>query len=309
VDSLLKQRHFPFFPEHWKGESALRICSLAAQGLWINMLCEMHSGQPYGHLTTSTGVPISGAAELALVIGRHEPEVRKLLAELERAQVFSRTDSGLIYSRRMVRDEKGRGEWAERQGRRRRISAPDVTRESREDHADVTDESRECHASVTRMSREYHANVTRMSRDKGKGKGNGKREKPVKANASTGKEPVEPGPAFGPDLEPDVVAFLAMCSGHLTRGMSAGGERSRRLDIAVLVERFGVPAVSYGLREATEREKPSVEYARACAKSFAECRGLESAKPSQGAHEQSIDGATADDFPLFEDLVAAGEIK
>lgn len=67
------------------------------------MCCLMHEGDPYGHL--QFGAKGIGPAELARMVGETPPRVAKLLAELEGAGVFSRTASGVIYSRRMVRDE------------------------------------------------------------------------------------------------------------------------------------------------------------------------------------------------------------
>ena len=67
------------------------------------MMALMHAGEPYGHLTVG-GEPIN-EAELARMVGETPGKVRKLVAELERHKVFSRTDSGTIYCRRMVRDE------------------------------------------------------------------------------------------------------------------------------------------------------------------------------------------------------------
>ena len=43
---------------------------------------------------------------LARMVGCSEQEVNALLTELEEVGVFSRTADGVIYSRRMVNDEK-----------------------------------------------------------------------------------------------------------------------------------------------------------------------------------------------------------
>lgn len=91
-----------WYPSDWRGEPRLRMCSLAARGLWVDLLSYMHEGQPYGHLTIDGIAPdIAGIAGL---VGRPLAETRKALAELETRNVFSRTDAGTIFSRRMVRD-------------------------------------------------------------------------------------------------------------------------------------------------------------------------------------------------------------
>jgi DNA-binding Lrp family transcriptional regulator len=75
------------------------------------MLDLMHDGEPYGHLTNN-GVPMT-VAELARTVGESPAKVKKWLKELEDKRVLSRTAEGVIYSRRMVRDEEIRRKRAE----------------------------------------------------------------------------------------------------------------------------------------------------------------------------------------------------
>lgn len=99
-----------FYPRDWRGDQALRACSVASRGLWMEMLCIMHEASPYGHLVLG-GSAVSGDV-LARMSGLGAEECGALLAELESAGVFSRTRKGVIYSRRMIKDksrsEKGR---------------------------------------------------------------------------------------------------------------------------------------------------------------------------------------------------------
>lgn len=92
-----------FYPVDWRADPRLRMCSLAARGLWIDLMTYMHEGEPYGHLT------IDGVAtptnSIAALVGRPVNEVGKALAELEARGVFDRAASGGIVSRRMVRDK------------------------------------------------------------------------------------------------------------------------------------------------------------------------------------------------------------
>lgn len=108
-----------FFPADWRSDPALRICSVAARGLWIDMLCIMHEAEPYGYLNVK-GVPLDVRA-LARMVGLGLQECRKLLKELEKNGVFScefsEKNEPIIFSRRMVADhakalkdkENGRG--------------------------------------------------------------------------------------------------------------------------------------------------------------------------------------------------------
>ncbi len=72
----------------------------------MELLVTMHQGTPYGHLSLE-GTPL-GDDEVARMVGIATREYRRLLSELERHRVFSRTNTGVIYSRRMVRDEQVR---------------------------------------------------------------------------------------------------------------------------------------------------------------------------------------------------------
>lgn len=107
----MKRPAFQFYPADWRKDMALQSCSVAARGLWVDMLCIAHECEPYGHLTVN-GRPMTPAQ-----IGRHtgltERECIKLVAELEDSGVLSRTDEGAIFSRRMVRDEDIRQRRAE----------------------------------------------------------------------------------------------------------------------------------------------------------------------------------------------------
>ncbi len=82
------------------------------------MLCLAHEGEPRGHVTLNgRAATVADIAGLARCTVR---ECERLLAELEQRGVFSRTEDGTIYSRRMVRDtdasNKGRAEVAKRWG-------------------------------------------------------------------------------------------------------------------------------------------------------------------------------------------------
>ena len=67
------------------------------------MLCIMHSAEPYGHLRI--GDCALDEASLARYLGVPQRTIATLLRDLEDVGAFSRTPEGVIYSRRMVRDE------------------------------------------------------------------------------------------------------------------------------------------------------------------------------------------------------------
>ncbi len=102
------------------------------------MLSFMHQGSPYGYLT----LPATGKDTLtpvlrpilphvlARMVGGSTEDVERLLGELEDAGVFSRTDDGIIFSRRMVQDEKLRETRAS--GGANSLSNPNVPRPKRD---------------------------------------------------------------------------------------------------------------------------------------------------------------------------------
>lgn len=93
-----------FFWSDWESDQKLRLCSLAAQGLWMRMLCYCAGNDPKGQLSLN-GKPLD-VTHIARLAGVTETEAATLMNELDRNGVFSRNRTGCIYSRRMVRDEK-----------------------------------------------------------------------------------------------------------------------------------------------------------------------------------------------------------
>lgn len=93
---------FKFYPTSWRADPALRMCSMGARGMWMEMLCLMHEAEPRGSLLIK-GNPVS-ARQLAALCGCSLKEATAFLEELEDAGVFSR-DGEVVYSRRMRRDE------------------------------------------------------------------------------------------------------------------------------------------------------------------------------------------------------------
>lgn len=92
-----------FYPADWRADPALRMCSLAARGLWMEMLAIMHEATPRGDLLVN-GRPVT-PAQLASLSGCPVVEIDEALSELGNAGVFSVRRNGVIYSRRMERDE------------------------------------------------------------------------------------------------------------------------------------------------------------------------------------------------------------
>jgi hypothetical protein len=107
VASKGKAPSFPFYPGDWLRDTGLQVCSIAARGLWIELLCIMHDGNPYGHLAVN-GNPIPARVIASRISGVNDEEYAKLLNELQLNGVCSVTDEGTVYSRRLVRDQERR---------------------------------------------------------------------------------------------------------------------------------------------------------------------------------------------------------
>ena len=99
----MKRPAFQFYPSDWLRDTALRSCSTGARGLWIDMICFMHEGNPYGHL--KVGDKVIHPENLARMVGESLEILQKWLNELSEASVFDTTAEGVIFSKRMVRDE------------------------------------------------------------------------------------------------------------------------------------------------------------------------------------------------------------
>jgi hypothetical protein len=93
-----------FYPSDWRADAELRLCSLAARGLWAEMLCLMHAAEPYGSMLVN-GKRVN-KLQMAALVGVPEKECSALMLELEGNGVFSRDPDGTIYSRRMRRDHE-----------------------------------------------------------------------------------------------------------------------------------------------------------------------------------------------------------
>lgn len=93
-----------FFWNDYETDPKVKLCSLAAQGLWMRMLCICAKSRPVGFLSLA-GRPLT-IADVARLAGEAPSVVQTLIEELELNGVFSRDRNQCIYSRRMVSDEK-----------------------------------------------------------------------------------------------------------------------------------------------------------------------------------------------------------
>jgi len=91
-----------WYARDWIGDAQLRVVSLQARGAWIDLLCVMMMSDPYGHLAMN-GDNLTDE-QVARLIGTDIGTYKGCLAELVSAGIPSFTDTGIMYSRRLVRD-------------------------------------------------------------------------------------------------------------------------------------------------------------------------------------------------------------
>jgi hypothetical protein len=120
-----------FYPADWESDSVAG-CTLAAQGLWLRMICVMQTSRSYVCLEVD-GKPIPDELLFRRCGCVSVEEYRGLLAELFAAGVPGHREDGVIYSRRMVRDQQVRDATAARVRRHRERSNAPVTPMSQEE--------------------------------------------------------------------------------------------------------------------------------------------------------------------------------
>lgn len=101
---MAKLPFLQFFPTNWRSDPALAMCSEGARLLWFEMLLVMHEAEPRGFLVVNGKAP--DPRQIAMLTRTDPALVDERLAELEQNGVFSRNGRGVIYSRKMCRDEK-----------------------------------------------------------------------------------------------------------------------------------------------------------------------------------------------------------
>lgn len=90
-----------FYWKDWQTDKKLRMCSIGARGLWMEMLCIMHDSEPFGHLTMDNGQPMSDL-QLAILANVPVDLVEDLIPELLKKGVCSKDENGVLYCRRMI---------------------------------------------------------------------------------------------------------------------------------------------------------------------------------------------------------------
>ncbi len=95
-----------FYFSDWQSDASLRASSLAARGLWMELLAVAHQnkGKDRGFVVIAGRKP--SIADLARLSSSTVEEIDPLLKELEKNGVFNVDRRGIIYSKQIVRKRR-----------------------------------------------------------------------------------------------------------------------------------------------------------------------------------------------------------
>jgi hypothetical protein len=97
-----------FYWNDWTGDLELKKCSRAAQGFWMQLLAIAAAATPRGQVIV--GDKPCTVDDLARLLGDRARDIKRWLTELEANNVFSRTEDGTMFCRRMVREAANRSQ-------------------------------------------------------------------------------------------------------------------------------------------------------------------------------------------------------
>lgn len=103
---MIDKQGFTFYPQSWLDDAKLTHCSLAAKGMWIDLLCHMHNGDPYGHLVFNSKVLSKEDVQKLLRITNQEVFDIAWQELLNKKIILQEHGSGAYYSKRMTYEHK-----------------------------------------------------------------------------------------------------------------------------------------------------------------------------------------------------------
>lgn len=225
-----------FWFRDYESDIDVRMCSFAAQGLWMRLLCHMHEGTPRGYLTRH-GVTVPDDTLPQLVCGRDD-EVKKLLKELEDNGVFDRDANGTIFCRRMVREGE-RSEIYTKNGRRGGNPSLSKAKLKGKNHDDSASAEKP-NSQANRLTKKDEIGLPSRS----------SRSLEDSIPKATPSGPAEPAPA----VVPDVRSELWQEGLAILQGLTGKGEKSCRTFLGKLLQeaKDDCARVLEALREASK---------------------------------------------------------
>lgn len=119
-----------WYPGDWRKDPGVQALDYYDRGVWRELLDVMHESPERGRLVFPTGAPMPDSA-IARLLGITEAEWKQIRSRLLSHGVASEDEDGVLYNRRMVRDEHLRHVRAEAGRKGGKASKPQSKRESK----------------------------------------------------------------------------------------------------------------------------------------------------------------------------------
>ena len=103
-NSNTKAPSFQFYPKDWLNDEGLELCSWATRGVWIHLICKMHSSNSYGTLCVNGHNLTVSEIKGLLVISTKV--FNKCWGELIKRGVIRQDENGMFYNKRLVGDHE-----------------------------------------------------------------------------------------------------------------------------------------------------------------------------------------------------------
>jgi hypothetical protein len=95
---------FQFYPADWRKDPSVQALSFNDRGVWFEILCIMHESSERGKLLLN-GKPMP-VEVLSRLLGLDKQALSRSLAKIIEMGVAKKDETGVLYSKRMVRDEE-----------------------------------------------------------------------------------------------------------------------------------------------------------------------------------------------------------
>ncbi|MDG1949878.1 MAG: conserved phage C-terminal domain-containing protein [bacterium] len=103
---MINRQGFTFYPEDWLDDAKLKHCSLAAKGMWIDLLCHMHRGDPYGYMVFRNKVMSRFDIQNMLMVTNEEVFTNAFQELFDKGILLQDKATGAYYSKRMLQEHK-----------------------------------------------------------------------------------------------------------------------------------------------------------------------------------------------------------
>ena len=96
---------FQFYPGDWLKDPALRCCSPAARGIWMDVLCMMHESPKRGVLRIKNGVGFKAISLENLTDSIAGCKLKMIQELIDKGVVRVARKDGALYSKRLIHEE------------------------------------------------------------------------------------------------------------------------------------------------------------------------------------------------------------